>query len=46
MTMLINTITAVAAGTMLATSAFAQSAKEVRGASPYAAIENENPLQN
>jgi hypothetical protein len=34
MTMLIKTITAVAAGTMLATSAFAQSAKEVRGASP------------
>jgi Family of unknown function (DUF6130) len=34
-------IAAVAAGTMLATSAFAQSAKEVRGASPYAAIENE-----
>src|SRR5262249_39997878 len=41
MTMSIKTITAVAAGTMLATSAFAQSAKEVRGASPYAAIENE-----
>ena len=34
-------IAAVAAGTMLATSAFAQSAKEVRGASPYIAIENE-----
>src|SRR5215211_355062 len=41
MTMLIKTTTAVAAGTMLATSAFAQSAKEVRGASPYPAIENE-----
>jgi len=41
MTMSIKTISAVAAGTMLATSAFAQSAKEVRGASPYAAIENE-----
>jgi hypothetical protein len=41
MTMLIKTITAVAAGTMLAMGAFAQSAKEVRGASPYAAIENE-----
>src|SRR5262245_41088726 len=40
-TMLIKTITAVAAGIMLATSALAQSAKEVRGASPYAAIENE-----
>jgi hypothetical protein len=34
-------IAAVAAGTMLATSGFAQSAKEVRGASPYIAIENE-----
>jgi hypothetical protein len=45
MTRLIKTISAVAAGTMLVTSAFAQSAKEVRGASPYAAIENE-PLQN
>src|SRR5215468_836467 len=41
MTMSIKTISAVAAGTVLATSAFAQSAKEVRGASPYAAIENE-----
>ena len=41
MTMLIKTITVVAAGTLLAMSAFAQSAKEVRGASPYAAIENE-----
>ena len=39
--MSIKTISAVAAGTVLATSAFAQSAKEVRGASPYAAIENE-----
>jgi uncharacterized protein DUF6130 len=41
MTMLIKTLAAVAAGTMLATSAFAQSAKEIRGASPYVAIENE-----
>ena len=32
---------AVAAGTGLATSAFAQSASEIRGASPYVAIENE-----
>jgi len=37
----IQTLAAVAAGTLLATSAFAQSAKEVRGASPYVAIENE-----
>jgi uncharacterized protein DUF6130 len=41
MTMLIKTLAAVAAGTVLATSAFAQSAKEVRGASPFVAIENE-----
>jgi hypothetical protein len=38
---LIKTLAAVAAGTLLATSAFAQSAREVRGASPYVAIENE-----
>jgi hypothetical protein len=41
MTMLIKTLAAVAAGTMLATSAFAQSAREVRGASPFETIENE-----
>ncbi len=34
-------LAAVAAGTALATNAFAQSAKDVRGASPYVAIENE-----
>jgi hypothetical protein len=38
---LTRTLAAVAAGTVLATSAFAQSAKEIRGATPYAAIENE-----
>ena len=47
MTMLIKTLAAVAAGTVLATSAFAHdaahSAKEIRGASPYIAIENEGP---
>jgi hypothetical protein len=43
MTYLIKTLAAVAAGTVLATSAFAQSAREVRGASPYNAIENEPP---
>ena len=32
---------AVAAGTILATSAVAQSAREIRGPSPYVAIENE-----
>src|SRR5215813_1187397 len=41
MAMLIKTLAAVAAGTLLVTSAFAQSAKDVRGASPYIAIENE-----
>jgi hypothetical protein len=41
MTMLIQTLATCAAGTVLATSAFAQSAKEIRGASPYVAIKNE-----
>ena len=41
MTLLIRTLAAVAAGTVLATSAFAQSAREIRGASPYDTIENE-----
>ena len=40
MTML-STLAAAVAGTMLATSAFAQSARDIRGASPYVAIENE-----
>jgi hypothetical protein len=38
---LIATLVAAAAGTVLVTSAFAQSAREVRGASPYVAVENE-----
>jgi Family of unknown function (DUF6130) len=38
---LIKTLAAAAAVTVLATSALAQSAREVRGASPYVAIENE-----
>jgi hypothetical protein len=41
MTLVIKTLAVVAAGTVLAVSAFAQSAKEIRGASPYNAIENE-----
>ena len=41
MTLLIKTLAAVAAGTMLATSAFAQTAREIRGASPFETIENE-----
>jgi hypothetical protein len=41
MSMLIKTLAAVAASAVLTTSAFAQSAREVRGPSPYVAIENE-----
>jgi hypothetical protein len=41
MTMLLKTLAAVAAGTVLAPSAFAQSAREIRGASPYVTIKNE-----
>jgi hypothetical protein len=41
MTMRTKALAAVAAGTVLATTAFAQSAREVRGPSPYVAIENE-----
>jgi hypothetical protein len=43
MTTLIRTVATVAAGAVLATSAFAQSARDVRGASPYVAVENEPP---
>ena len=43
MTMLIRTLAALAAGTVLATGALAQSAREVRGPTPYLAIENEPP---
>jgi len=38
---LVKTLLAVAAGTVLATTALAQSAKAVRGASPYIEITNE-----
>jgi ABC-type sugar transport system substrate-binding protein len=38
---LLRTFAAVAVGAVLATSAFAQSAREIRGASPYVAVENE-----
>ena len=41
MTMLIKTLATVALGTVLATTAFAQGAKEIRGGTPYVAIENE-----
>src|SRR5262245_28712476 len=36
-----KTLAAIASGTVLATSAFAQSARDVRGGSPYVAVENE-----
>ena len=38
-----NMLVTVLAGSVLATSVFAQSAKEVRGASPYVEIKNEAP---
>src|SRR5262249_24212321 len=38
---LIKTLAAAAATTVLATSAFAQSAREIRGGSPYVAVDNE-----
>lgn len=41
MTMLIKALAAIVSGTVVATSAFAQSAREIRGPSPYVAIENE-----
>ena len=41
MTSFIKTLAAVAAGTILTTSAFAQSARDFRGASPFETIENE-----
>ena len=39
MTTLIRTLATVAVGTVLATGAFAQSAREIRGGSPYVAID-------
>jgi hypothetical protein len=41
MSMLIHTAAVAAAAAMLATSAFAQTAKQIRGASPYVAVKNE-----
>ena len=38
---LVRTVAAGAIGAVLATSAFAQSAREIRGASPYEEVENE-----
>ena len=41
MNMLMTRLVAVAVGTSITTAAFAQSAREIRGPSPYVAIENE-----
>ena len=46
MTMLIKTLATVAAGTVLATSAFAQTAREVRGASPFETDRRMSPQPN
>lgn len=43
MNVLIKIFAAATATTLLATGAFAQSAREIRGPSPYIAIENEPP---
>ncbi|MDF3053557.1 MAG: hypothetical protein K0S19_1662 [Geminicoccaceae bacterium] len=41
MKMLIRALAAAAVGTVLASSAFAQTAKEIRGPSPFVAVKNE-----
>jgi len=41
MTLLVKTLAAVSVGILLATNALAQSAKEIRGASPYVELKNE-----
>jgi hypothetical protein len=38
----VSTLAAVTAGIMLTTNSYAQSAREIRGGSPYVAIENEH----
>ena len=39
----IRTVVTVMAGSVLAATAFAQSAKDIRGVTPYVAVENEPP---
>lgn len=39
---LVRTLATVAVGAVFATSAFAQSAREIRGPSPYVAIKNDH----
>lgn len=41
--MLIKTLVVISAGAVFAASAFAQSAKDIRGASPYVAVKDEPP---
>ena len=41
MTLLVKMLATITFSTLLATNALAQSAREVRGASPYVAVENE-----
>ena len=43
MTVLIKMFAMITVGTVLATCAYAQSAKDIRGASPYIAVEKEPP---
>lgn len=43
MTTRIRTLVVITTATVLATNAYAQSAKEIRGASPYVAVKNEPP---
>jgi hypothetical protein len=45
MTMFIRTFAAVVAGTVIVASAFAQSAREMRGPTPLVAIQNEPPAK-
>src|SRR5208337_5567420 len=42
---LIRTLAAVAAGTVITASAFAQTARDVKGATPLVAIQNEPPAK-
>src|SRR5271154_2998245 len=45
MTMLIRTLAALAAGALITSSAFAQSAKDILGPTPLVAIQNEPPAK-
>jgi len=45
MTMFIKTLATVAAGAVITSSAFAQSARDIRGPTPLVAIQNEPPVK-